>query len=152
MITWICYLSLPYIINRAGYRKAKRLYSRKVGSPIYCVRDCEAINDFLLVPPDSDWRQYKDRILIFRPGCKIASFVIRPNSVYCPLAVCCEQCGIDDDSYLGYLVYKKIRRKTYYWKDMQTYKCKIQYKHSKYIRRLQNRLKRNALDFVIYFI
>lgn len=152
MITLRCYASPPYIINRAGYKKAKRLYNRKLGSPICYVKDCEIINDFLLVPPDSDWRRYKDRILIFRPGYKIASFVITPNHVYCPIAVCCEQCGEDDYSFSVYFVYKKIRHKTYYWKDMKTYKCKIQYKKSKYIRRLQNSLKRNKLDFVISFI
>lgn len=135
-----------FLINTAGYKKAKRLYNRKVGNPICFVRDCEIINDFLLVPPDSDWIRYKNRILIFRPGYKIASFVITPNFVYCPIAVCCEQCGEED---FAYFAYKTVYHKTYYWKDIQTFKWKIPYKKSKYIKRLQNGLKYNSIWYVI---
>lgn len=135
-----------FIVNKSGYKRAKRLYNSKVGIPICFVRDYEAINDFLLVPPDSNWRKHNDRILIFRPGYKIASFVITPSRVYCPLAVCCEQCGIDDDSYL---VYKTVYHKTYYWKDMKTYYYKIKYEQSLEIINFQDDLKHNSIWHVI---
>ena len=141
----------PFIVNNAGYKKANKLYNRHVGMSIGCVKDAEVINDFLLVPPDSDWRMYKNRVLIFRPRYKIASFVITPYIIYNPISVCCEQYYEQyDETYMSYLLYLKIFYKTYYWKDIQTFKWKIPTKQSEYIINLQNDLKNNLIWCVIY--
>lgn len=79
----------------------KNIYSRRRG--FYEVQGIGEVLDLLNLPLDSKWYRYKNRIFIFRPKHKIASFVITQDNVYCPA-----KCFVDKQHYLYYREFKYI--------------------------------------------
>ncbi len=71
-----------YYFTINSYNKLKNIYSRRRG---FCeVNGIGEVLDLLNLPLESKWYRYKNRIFIFRPKHKIASFVITQNNIYCP--------------------------------------------------------------------
>lgn len=93
----LTFTSVWYNFTIESYKKLKNIYSRRKG--FYNVEGIGEVLDLLHLPLDSKWYRYKDRIFIFRPKQKIASFVIAQYDVYCPAKCFSEVTSIIDHMY-----------------------------------------------------
>lgn len=85
----------------------KNIYSRRRG--FYEVNGIGEVLDLLNLPLDSKWYRYKNRIFIFRPKHKIASFVItQDNASYFLQNLFIESKSI---SILEKLIYKAFNKR-----------------------------------------
>ena len=84
-------------IDWATYNKAKRLYSKRrefkpIKPDIHALtliyQNLPAYKLLDAKPWNYKWYQYKNRVFVYKPFCRIAIFVISNNKIYSPLIAC----------------------------------------------------------------